>query len=178
MSTFQVRQFSRRDRDQLTTLVNAHAAAVIPGGMGASVATLLTSLERQPGEPITGAWVSERATLVAEQQHRVVAAAPLLRYYADERSGPSYRGLGEINRLVFWPEGPSGNPYWTDATRAAEALIAAGIGQFERWGVTGQGRTATCLSLGSTGCPSSGRMSGRSTGEPGSPRLGTQRSST
>jgi GNAT superfamily N-acetyltransferase len=133
-----VRSFRRSDRDQLTDLVNEHAWAVIPG-MGTSVAALLSSLERQPGEAIVDPWVAERATLVAEQQGRVVAAAHLLRYHSDERAGTAYRGLGEINWLVFWPEAPSGNPYWTDATEAATALMAACLHQFDRWGVTSQG---------------------------------------
>jgi hypothetical protein len=45
MASSQVRPFHRRDRDQLTGLVNAHAAAVVPG-MGVSVSTLLSELER------------------------------------------------------------------------------------------------------------------------------------
>src|SRR5215467_3315205 len=64
MSSIEVRAFHRRDRDQLTGLVNAHAAAVVPG-IGVSVSTLLGHLERQPGEAIVDPWVSERATLVA-----------------------------------------------------------------------------------------------------------------
>jgi ribosomal protein S18 acetylase RimI-like enzyme len=133
-----IRPFHRSDRDQLADLVNAHAAAVVPG-MGTSVAALLASLDRDPGEPITDPWVGERATLVAEQQHRVVAAAHLLRYLDDERAGESYQGIGEIKWLVFWPEAPAGNRYWADAAGAAEKLIAACIAQFERWGVTSQG---------------------------------------
>ena len=138
MPAVQIRPFRRSDRDQLTELVNAHAAAVVPG-MGTSVAALLASLDRDPGEPITDPWVGERATLVAEQQHRVVAAAHLLRYLDDQGAGESFRGFGEIKWLVFWPEAPSGNRYWSAAADAAEKLIAACIAQFERWGVTGQG---------------------------------------
>jgi GNAT superfamily N-acetyltransferase len=134
----QIRPFRRSDRDQLTDLVNAHAGAVVPG-MGTSVAALLASLDRDPGEPVTDPWVGERATLVAEQQHRVVAAAHLLRYLDDERAGESFRGIGEIKWLVFWPEAPSGNRYWSAGAQAAEMLVAACIAQFERWGVTGQG---------------------------------------
>ena len=52
MSSVEVRPFRRGDRDQLADLVNAHAEAVVPG-MGTSVAALLASLERQPGEAIT-----------------------------------------------------------------------------------------------------------------------------
>ena len=66
MSDVQVRPFRRADRDQLTRLVNAHAEAVVPG-MSVSVNTVLSSLERQPGEFIVDPWVSERVTLVAEQ---------------------------------------------------------------------------------------------------------------
>ena len=137
MESIRVRPFHRRDRQQLTDLVNAHAAAVVPG-MGVSVSTVLSELERQPGEFIVDPWVSERATLVAEQRSRVAAAAHLLRYYADERAGKAYRGSGEIHWLVFWPEAPAGNPYWPDATEAAEELIAACIRQLEEWGISRQ----------------------------------------
>jgi GNAT superfamily N-acetyltransferase len=138
MSCIEVRRFHRRDRDQLTGLVNAHAAAVVPG-MGVSVATVLNQLEREPGEFIVDPWVSERVTLVAEQQGRVAAAALLLRYSADDRVSPSYRGIGDIRWLLFWPEAPSsGNPYWSDATEAAEKLIAACTGLMGEWGVTSQ----------------------------------------
>lgn len=137
MESVQVRRFHRRDRQQLTDLVNAHAAAVVPG-MGVSVSTVLSELERQPGEFIVDPWVSERATLVAEQRGRVAAAAHLLRYYADERAAKAYRGSGEIHWLVFWPEAPARNPYWPDATQAAEELIAACIRQLEQWGISRQ----------------------------------------
>ena len=134
MSSVQVRTFRRSDRDQLTALVNSHASAVVPG-MAVSVSTVLTSLERRPGEFIEDPWVSERVTLVAEQQGRVAAGAHLLRYYADERAGDPARNSGEIGWLLFWPEAPAGNPWWTDATVAAEALMAACLGQLDRWGV-------------------------------------------
>jgi GNAT superfamily N-acetyltransferase len=132
-----VRLFHRRDREQLTSLVNAHAAAVVPG-VGVSVAALLSDLEHQPDEFITDPWVSERLTLVAEQGDRVVAAAHLLRFFADERAGKDVRGAGEIHWLVFWPEAPTGNPYWPDATPAAEMLIAACVRQLEQWDVSSQ----------------------------------------
>ena len=137
MSGIQVRPFRRSDRDQLTSLVNAHAAAVVPG-MAVSVNTVLTSLERRPGEFIEDPWVSDRATLVAEQQGRVAAAAHLLRYYPDERAGPSARDSGDISWLLFWPEAPAGNPFWTSATAAADALIDACLGQLGRWGVAAE----------------------------------------
>jgi len=135
MSAIEVREFRRRDREQVTELVNAHAAAVVPG-LGVSVSALLSDLERQPGEAIVGPWVIERVTLVAEQLDRVVAAAHLLRYSADESVGPYYRDSGEIHWLVFWPEAPEGNPFWPDATEAAGQLIAACVGQLGEWKVS------------------------------------------
>jgi ribosomal protein S18 acetylase RimI-like enzyme len=137
MSSFQVRPFRRSDRDQLTQLMNAHIQAVVPG-VGLSVSAALASLERQPGEFIEDPWVSERVTLVAEQQDRVAAAAHLLRYYADERAGQAARGAGAIGWFLFWPEAPAGNPHWPDAAPAAEALMAASIGQLGKWGVSRQ----------------------------------------
>ena len=138
MSPIQVRPFQRRDRDQLTDLVNAHAAAVVPGH-GVSVAAMLSHLEREPGEFIVDPWVSERATLVAEQNNRVAAAAHLLCYGDDEGVSAAYRGSGEIRWLVFWPEEPvSSNPWWTAGTEAASHLIDACIAQFGRWNVTSQ----------------------------------------
>jgi len=137
MSPVEVRPFRRSDRDQLTQLVNAHAAAVVPG-MSASVSTVLSALERQPGEFIEDPWVSERATLVADQQGRIAAAAHLLRYFPDERAGTAARDVGEICWLLFWPEAPAGNRCWPDAADAAGALMAACIRRLEDWGVARQ----------------------------------------
>jgi GNAT superfamily N-acetyltransferase len=137
MSSVQVRPFRRSDRDQLTQLVNAHAEAVVPG-MSVSVNTVLSSLERQPGEFIEDPWVSERVTLVAEQQNRVAAAAHLLRYFPDERVGPAARDVGEISWLLYWAEAPAGNPCWPDAAPAARELITACIAQFAGWHVSRQ----------------------------------------
>jgi hypothetical protein len=137
MSSIQVRPFRRSDRDQLTQLMNAHIQAVVPG-LGVSVSTALASLERQPGEFIEDPWVSERVTLVAEQQHRVAAAAHLLRYFADERAGQAARDAGAIGWFLFWPQAPAGNPHWPDAAPAAEALMAASTGLLGQWGVSRQ----------------------------------------
>ncbi|MEP7024861.1 MAG: GNAT family N-acetyltransferase [Actinomycetota bacterium] len=137
MSAIEVRPFRRSDRDQLTDLVNTHAGAVVPG-MSLSVHAVLSQLERQPGEFITDPWVSERATLIAEQGGRVAAAAHLLRYFPDDRAGACYRDLGEICWFLFWPEAPAGNPYWPDAAQAADELMAGCLRQLSRWGVTQQ----------------------------------------
>ena len=134
VSGITVRPFRRGDRDQLTQLVNAHAAAVVPG-MGASVSTVLASLERRPGEFIEDPWVRERVTLVAEQGGRIAAAAHLLRFSAGEQVGGSFRDSGEIHWLLFWPQAPAGNPYWPDAAPAADTLMTACLARLEHWGV-------------------------------------------
>ncbi|MDQ6675090.1 MAG: GNAT family N-acetyltransferase [Chloroflexota bacterium] len=134
MSSIDVRPFRRGDREQLTHLVNVHAAAVIPG-VSASVNTVMSQLEREPGEFIVDPWVVERATLVAEQRGRVVGAAHLLRYAADEHVGEAYRDSAEIRWFLFWPEAP----YWPDSTHATDALITACVSQLDRWGVSYQG---------------------------------------
>src|ERR1700678_1712557 len=99
MSSIEVRPFRRSDREQLTRLVNAHVAAVVPG-VSVSVNGVMSQLEREPGEFIVDPWVTERATLVAEQRGRIVAAAHLLRYANEERVSESYRDAGEIRWLL------------------------------------------------------------------------------
>ncbi len=153
MPSIEVRPFRRADRDQLTDLVNSHAAAVMPG-LGVSVAAVLSQLERQPGEYIVDPWVSERLTLVAQQNERVAAAAHLLRYGTGDHVGSGYRNAGEISWLLFWPEGPRiTSPYWTDATEAAEKLMAGCIRQLEQWGVTTQSASGDLPVRGIYGVP-------------------------
>jgi ribosomal protein S18 acetylase RimI-like enzyme len=129
MSAVQVRPFRRADREQLTALVNAHIQAVVPG-VTVSVNTVLSQLERDPGEFIVDSWVAERATLVAEQRGRVVAAAHLLRYGAGEDVGPAYRDSAEINWLLFWPRAT----HWPDSAEAAAALMDASLERLRAWG--------------------------------------------
>jgi len=131
MSDVHVRLFRRGDREQLTELVNAHAAAVVPG-LSISVSTVLSQLERQPDEFVVDPWVAERRTLVAEQHQRVAAAAHLLRYAQDDRVSVSYRDSGEIRWLVFWPDKAG------DATGAAEQLMTACLGLLDGWAVSSQ----------------------------------------
>jgi GNAT superfamily N-acetyltransferase len=131
MSQVQVRPFRRADREQLTALVNAHVQAVVPG-ISVSVNTVLSQLERDPGEFIVDPWVAERATLVAEQRGRVVAAAHLLRYGEGEDVGDGYRDAAEVNWLLYWPEAS----YWPDSRDAAATLMAACVERLQGWGVT------------------------------------------
>ncbi|MEU0250184.1 N-acetyltransferase [Streptomyces sp. NPDC006235] len=128
MPALEVRPFRRADRDQLTDLVNMHVAAVVPG-VSVSVNTVLSDLERQPGEFITDPWVAERTTLVAEQREYVVAAAHLLRYRADAEVGETYRDAAEINWFVCRPAAS----FWPDADQAADLLMRACVAQFARW---------------------------------------------
>lgn len=129
MPPIRVRPFVRADRDQVTVVVNAHIAAVVPN-VSVSTQELLSQLERQPGEFIVDRWVAERATLVAEQRGRVVAAAHLLRYGSDEDVSDGYRGVAEIRWLVCWPPAP----YWPDSADAGAALVDGCLRQLDRWG--------------------------------------------
>ena len=148
MSSIEVRPFRRSDREQLTALVNAHAAAVVPGA-SVSVNTVMSQLEREPGEFIVDPWVSERATLAAEQRRRVAAAAHLLRYAADVPVSEAYRGAGEIRWFVCWPEAS----YWPDSRDAGDALVAACVAQLDRWGVAKQYADGTLPVPGVYGVP-------------------------
>jgi GNAT superfamily N-acetyltransferase len=133
VSSFEVRPFARSDREQLTALVNAHVAAVVPG-VSVSVNAVLSQLEREPGEFIVDPWVEQRLTLVAEQRQRIVAAAHLHRYGASDDVGESYRGAGVIRWFLCWPPAP----YWPDAAGATDALMDACLAVFDDWGVARQ----------------------------------------
>jgi GNAT superfamily N-acetyltransferase len=131
MPSVEVRPFRRGDRQQLTALVNAHVQAVVPG-VSVSVNTVMSQLERDPGEFIVDPWVADRATLVAEQRGRVVAGAHLRRYGQSEDVGERYRDAGEISWLLYWPEAS----YWPDSAKAADSLVSACLAQLRRWGVS------------------------------------------
>lgn len=125
-----VRPFRRDDRDQLTELVNAHVAAVVPG-VSVSVNTVLSRLERRPDEFVTDPWVGERTTLVAEHRRCVVAAVHLLRYRADAEVGADYRDAGAVDWFVCRPS----TALLPQAEKAADLLMSAGLAQFARWQV-------------------------------------------
>ncbi|MGX2996949.1 N-acetyltransferase [Streptomyces sp. JNUCC 64] len=143
-----MRTFHREDRDQLTDLVNAHVAAVVPGA-GVSVNTVLSSLERQPGEFVLDPWVAERVTLVAEHRHRVVGAAHLLRYRDDREVGEDYRGTGHLQWFIHLPADPDapsdrsgGEESGAEGAAAgphgdpvADTLMSACLAQLARWRV-------------------------------------------
>ena len=123
----EIRPFNRADRDQLTELVNAHIAAVVPG-WGVSTAALLARLEREPNQYVVDPWVIERLTLVAYKRDRLVAAAHLKRYGTDERVMPDYCDAGEISWLVCWPH----------KIDAGHELARAATDQLDAWGVQRQ----------------------------------------
>jgi hypothetical protein len=58
---------------------HAHIKAIIPG-CSIPVSTLLSQMERDPGEYIVDPWVIERETWVAIEADRLVAAVHLHRY--------------------------------------------------------------------------------------------------
>jgi GNAT superfamily N-acetyltransferase len=120
----EVRPFQRRDREQLTALVNAHIDAVLPG-VAVSVNAVLSQLEREPEETIVDPWAIERATFVAVVRDAIAGAAHLVRYGAEERVSDSYRDTAEIRWLVFAP----------GADDAAQALAARCVATMADWGV-------------------------------------------
>lgn len=152
MATVQVRPFRRSDRDQLTRLVNRHVAAVMPGA-SVSVNTVLSQLEREPSEFIVDPWVTERITLVAEQNGSLVAAALLHRFGCDSEIPNSYQDRGEIRWFVFWPMAPDGNPFWQDGHEAADVLMDACIAHFDAWSVKHQSADGTLPHPGVYGVP-------------------------
>ena len=120
-----VRPFDRRDRDQLTSLVNLHVATVIPGVV-LSVNAVLGQLEREPSENIVDPWVAERLCLVAVRGEDLVAAALLHRFRAGDDVVPHYRGVGEIRWLVCK----------FDALDSGRQLLAAVLDQMHAWQVS------------------------------------------
>lgn len=127
-----IRPFERRDRDQLTALVNLHVAAVIPG-ITLSVNAVLSQLEREPQETIVDPWVAERRCLVVERQDGIAAAALLHRFRADQDVGESYRDTGEIRWLVCRP----------DAVDEGARLLESVFVRMNEWGVRCVGADCT-----------------------------------
>ena len=132
--------------------------------------TVLSQLERDPGEFIVDPWVAVRATLVAEQRGRVVAAAHLLRYGAGEEVGEAMRGAGEINWLLYWPRPATGR-----TRAAADALMTACLAQLRRWQVIRWDADGTLPAPGVYGLPSSGPTSAPCTSGRASPTSATPR---
>ncbi|MEO3975052.1 N-acetyltransferase [Streptomyces sp. CAU 1734] len=150
-ASLSVRPFHREDRDQLTDLVNAHTAAVVPGA-AVSVNTVLTSLERRPEEYIIDPWVAERVTLVAEERRRIVAAAHLLRYRNDPDVGEDYRDTGHIAWFLHTPPEEPAAP-GEESGRAAEVLMSACLAQLTRWHVRARHADGQLPSPGVQGVP-------------------------
>ncbi|HLH67273.1 MAG TPA: hypothetical protein VKV27_16405 [Solirubrobacteraceae bacterium] len=137
-----VRPFERRDRDRLTSLVNLHVGAVIPG-VALSVNAVLGQLEREPQENIVDPWVAERLCLVAGRGEDLVAAALLHRFRSDHDVAPDYRGMGEIRWLACK----------VDALDAGRQLLAAALDQMRSWQVSAVGAQCSFPALGCYGVP-------------------------
>jgi hypothetical protein len=137
-----VRAFERWDRDQLTSLVNLHLAAVIPGVV-LSVNAVLSQLEREPFENVVDPWVAERRCLVAVSGGDLVAAALVHRFRADREVGADYRDRGEIRWLVCK----------VDALDAGRRLLAAVLEQMRAWRVSRVGAECSFPALGCYGVP-------------------------
>ena len=143
-----IRPFRRSDRDQVTALVNAHAQAVVPG-VSVSVNTVLSNLEREPGEFLVDPWVRERLTLVAEQRGRISAVAHLVRYGAEPEVGPAMRDTADIRWLLHWRDAP----VWPDASVAGLAVAEAAVAVLRRWKVRRMGADVGLPAPGVHGVP-------------------------
>lgn len=138
----EVRPFVRADRDGLTSLVNRHVAAVLPGG-AVPTSVLLSQLERDAHEYIIDPWVIDRHTIVGIERDRVVAAAHLKRYGRDERVSESYRDVGDIYWFVCDPK----------ALDVGRAVLEAACGRLAHWGVRTWYADGTLPCLGVYGVP-------------------------
>jgi GNAT superfamily N-acetyltransferase len=134
--------FTHDRLEQLTYLVNVHTSAVVPG-WAVPEAVIAARLERDPGERVVNPWVVERRTLVAIERDRVVAATHLLRYGADERVGPAYKGQSEIAWLLAWP----------NACEAGADLLETAIRQLKAWQAPRFDAFGTGLDMGDSGIP-------------------------
>ena len=102
MSSVEVRPFRRPDRDQLTALTNAHIAAVLPG-VSLSVNTVLSQLEREPGEFIVdplGGGAGDARSRAAQPDRRGCASAALRRDTYGERFVPGRRRASVVSLLA------------------------------------------------------------------------------
>ena len=127
--SIEVRPFRRDDREQVAALVNAHVKAVIPG-TSVPVNAVLSQLEREPGEFIVDPWVTERATLVAVEQGRIVAP-PICGGTPTPRR--SARTIAVPARSIGCCPGPT-RP--TGPTGAGDVLARACLALFSSWGVS------------------------------------------
>jgi GNAT superfamily N-acetyltransferase len=143
-----IRPFHRSDREQVTALVNAHIQAVVPG-LSVPVNTVLSHIEREPGEYVVDPWITERVTLVAEQRQRIVAAAHLLRYGTGDQVGEAYRDLGEIRWFVSWPDAS----FWPDPAVAPGPLLDGCLAQLRAWHVSRMSADGTLPAPGVYGVP-------------------------
>ncbi|HUF99916.1 MAG TPA: hypothetical protein VMM60_17455 [Ilumatobacter sp.] len=139
-----VRPFERSDRDQLTALVNAHVATVLPG-VALSVNTVLSQLEREPREVIVDPWVAQRQCVVAVHRERIVAAALLHRFRNDADVSDSYRGVGDIRWLLCA----------RDYTEAGRQLLTHCIDTFAHWDVRRRYADGALPAMGCYGIPDS-----------------------
>lgn len=132
-----VRPFERRDRDQLTSLVNLHVAAVIPGVV-LSVNAVLSQLEHEPYENIVDAGVAERRCLVAVRGEDLVAGALLHRFRANRVSPRAVAELRRNTKAGLPPgraTGCVGDPAESGVCRLIDAALENSLGR---------GRAALC----------------------------------
>jgi len=120
-----VEQLRTEHLPQVTTLVNLHLGAVVPG-WAVPEPWLAAYLKRNPGEIVVDPWVVARSTLVAVERQAVVAVAHVLRYGAGPEVSTEYHGVAEVDWLFAGP----------DAREACARLLSAVAEQAAAWGAT------------------------------------------
>ncbi len=88
-----------------------------------SVNTVMSQLEREPGDAVVDPWVIERKTLVAVHRDAIGAAAHLHRFGGGDQVSDSYRDSASIHWLVAG----------RNATDAADALMAECLRVMDGW---------------------------------------------
>lgn len=117
-----IQEFRRRDREQLTALVNLHVASVLPG-VALSTNVVLSQLEREPGELVVDPWIEERCCFVAIENAAVVGAALLYRFSNGDHVKDGYRSAVEIKWIIVSPT----------AIHAGERLLDAVLQRARMW---------------------------------------------
>ena len=102
--SIEVRPFRREDRGRSP---RSSTPTLRPSARGSVSVAAPEPARARAGRVHRRSVVSERATLVAVQRGRVVAAAHLLRYAAEPTS-ESRTGCGRRSAGLFWPDAPAG----------------------------------------------------------------------
>lgn len=111
--------------DELQRLINCHLDRVV-AGWRLPAEVIAGSLEPPSDDHGPDPWVTDRHTLCALEDDRLVGAAHVVRYGPGPEVGSGYRDAAELAWLLFWPE----------AQAAAQPLVGAARDQVAEWGAS------------------------------------------